>query len=65
MYALGNLDECTQHFVLASKLAKDYLDYFQSRIEEVDIYAEGDKLIWNGFREGFTGDDSRISRLIR
>jgi hypothetical protein len=61
MYALGDLSECTQHFLVPSKLARDYLDHFQTKIEEVDISAEGDKLIWNGFTEGFTGDDSRIS----
>ena len=49
-----------QHFVVPSKLAKEYLDHFQSRIEEVDIYVERDKLIWNGFTEGFTGDDNRL-----
>ena len=26
----------------------------------MDIYVDGDKLIFNGFTEGFTGDDSRI-----
>jgi len=60
LYAFGDRSQCTQHFVVPSKLAKEYLDHFQSRIEEVDIYVDGDKLIWNGFTEGFTGDDSRM-----
>jgi hypothetical protein len=59
LFALYDREACTQHFVIGSKLAKEYLDHFQSRIEEVDVYSEGDKLIWNGFTEGFTGDDSR------
>jgi hypothetical protein len=25
----------------------------------VDIYVDGDKLIWNGFSEGIVGDDNR------
>jgi len=55
--------------VIQSKLAKEYLDHFQSKIEEVDIYVDGDKLIFNGFTEGFVGDDSRrpsfLLRLIK
>jgi len=61
LYALCDRSQCTQHFVVPSKLAKEYLDYFQTRIEEVDIHVDGDKLIWNGFTEGFTGDDNRIN----
>lgn len=61
LYALSNRDECTQHFTIQSRLAKEYLEHFRSRIEEVDIYVDGDKLIFNGFTEGFTGEDSRIS----
>ena len=60
LYALSNRNECTQQFIIQSRLAKEYLEHFQSRIEEVDIYVDGDKLIFNGFTEGFTGDDSRI-----
>jgi Rad9 len=60
LYAISNRDECTQHFTIHSRLAKDYLEYFQSRIEEVDLYVDGDKLIFNGFTEGFTGEDNRI-----
>jgi hypothetical protein len=60
LYALGDRSECTQYFIVPSKLAKDYLDHFQTKIEEVDISVEGDKLLWKGFTEGFTGDDSRI-----
>lgn len=60
LYALCDRSLCVQHFVVPSKLAKDYLDHFQSRIEEVDIYVERDRLIWNGFTEGFTGDDNRL-----
>jgi hypothetical protein len=63
LYAISNRDECTQHFTIHSRLAKDYLEYFQSRIEEVDLYVDGDKLIFNGFTEGFTGEDNRIPRL--
>jgi len=61
LYALSNRDECTQHFIIQSRLAKEYLEHFQSRIEEVDIYVDGDKLIFNGFTEGFSGEDNRIS----
>lgn len=60
LYAICDKSRCTQHFEIQSKIAKEYLDHFQSRIEEVDIYVDGDKLILNGFTEGFTGDDSRI-----
>jgi len=59
LYAVYNAQEFIQHFQISSKLAKDYLDHFQSRIEELDIYSERDRLIWNGFTEGFTGDDAR------
>lgn len=61
LYAKFDRDQ-TQHFVVQSKIAKEYLDHFQSRIEEVDIYVddENEKLIWNGYTEGFVGDDNRI-----
>jgi hypothetical protein len=61
LYAKFDRDECNQHFVIQSKIAKEYLDHFQSRIEEVDIYVDDDnnKLIWNGYTEGFDGDDNR------
>jgi hypothetical protein len=61
LYAKFDRDACTQHFLIQSKTAKDYLDHFQSRIEEVDIYTaeEETKLIWNGYTEGFVGDDAR------
>jgi hypothetical protein len=62
LYAICDRSRCTQHFVIQSRIAKEYLDHFQSKIEEVDIYVDGDKLIWNGFTEGFTGDDSRTYR---
>jgi len=61
LYAVYNAQEFIQHFQISSRLAKDYLDHFQSRIEELDIYSERDRLIWNGFTEGFTGDDARTS----
>lgn len=64
LYALYDKSRCTQHFEIQSKIAKEYLDHFQSKIEEVDIYVEGDKLILNGFTEGFTGDDSRMCYFI-
>jgi hypothetical protein len=64
LYAFADRNECTQQFIIQSKLAKEYLEHFQSRIEEVDIYVDGDKLIFNGFTEGFTGDDSRISPFL-
>ena len=59
LYALSNRGECTQQFIIQSRLAREYLEHFQSKIEEVDIYVDGDKLVFNGFTEGFTGDDSR------
>jgi Rad9 len=61
LYGLGDKTQCTQQFVIAGKLAKEYLDHFQSRIEELDIYVEGDKLIWNGFTEGVVTSDKRMS----
>ena len=59
LYALSNRNETTQQFIIQSRLAREYLEHFQSKIEEVDIYVDGDKLVFNGFTEGFTGDDSR------
>jgi hypothetical protein len=65
LYAKFDRDQCNQHFVIQSKIAKDYLEHFQSRIEEVDIYVDDDnnKLIWNGYTEGFVGDDNRTFYL--
>src|SRR5437879_4417849 len=65
LYAVADKSLCTQHFVIRSKIAKEYLDHFQSRIEELDIYLDGDKLIWNGFTEGFIGDDNRTRTVMR
>lgn len=50
--------------MIQSRLAKEYLEHFRSKIEEVDIYVDGDKLVFNGFTEGFTGDDSRTLPLL-
>lgn len=62
LYAKFDRGQCNQHFVMQSKAAKEYLDHFQSKIEELDIYADDDgKLIWNGYTEGFVGDDNRMS----
>ena len=58
-YAVFDRDQCNQHFILQSKVAKEYLDHFQSRIEEVDIYSDEERLVWNGYTEGFNGDDNR------
>lgn len=63
-YAVFNRDECTQHFVIQSRVAKEYLDHFQSRIEEINIYADEERLIFNGYTEGFVGDDNRISPIF-
>jgi cell cycle checkpoint control protein RAD9A len=60
VYAVYDRDQCNQHFTIQSKVAKEYLDHFQSRIEELDICVDEDKLVWNGYTEGFTGDDNRI-----
>jgi len=64
LYAKFDREQCTQHFVIQSRTAKAYLDYFQSRIEEVEIYTDEEetKLIWNGYTEGFVGDDMRSAR---
>jgi len=64
LYAKFDRDQ-NQHFVIQSRIAKEYLDHFQSRIEEVDIYVddENSKLIWNGYTEGFVGDNNRIFLL--
>ena len=64
LYAKFERDQ-NQHFVIQSRIAKEYLDHFQSRIEEVDIYVdnENSRLIWNGYTEGFVGDDNRIFLL--
>jgi Rad9 len=64
LYAKFDRDQ-NQHFVIQSRIAKEYLDHFQSRIEEVDIYVddENSRLIWNGYTEGFVGDDNRIFLL--
>ena len=64
-YAVYNREECNQHFVIQSKVAKEYLDHFQSRIEEVDMYVDDGKLIWNGYTEGFIGDDNRMSTTLQ
>ena len=66
LYAKFDRDQCNQHFIIQSKIAKDYLEHFQSRIEEVDIYVDDDnnKLIWNGYTEGFVGDDNRASYFL-
>jgi Rad9 len=60
VYAVYDKDQCNQHFVIQSRIAREYLDHFQSKIEEVEIRAANDKLIWNGYSEGFKGDDNRI-----
>jgi hypothetical protein len=65
LYAKFERDQ-DQHFVMQSKVAKEYLDHFQSRIEEVDIYIDNEsgKLIWNGYTEGFVGDNNRMSIIF-
>jgi cell cycle checkpoint control protein RAD9A len=64
-YAVFDRKECSQHFIIQSKVAKEYLDHFQPRIEEIDIYADEDRLIWNGYTEGFIGDENRNFTTFR
>ena len=60
-YAVFDRDQCNQHFILQSRVAKEYLDHFHSRIEEVDIYSDEARLVWNGYTEGLVGNDSRMA----
>ncbi|KAF2761093.1 Rad9-domain-containing protein [Pseudovirgaria hyperparasitica] len=65
MHALFDRNSAHNKWTIQSQMLKEYIDYFGARTEQLDIYAEDDRVIFTSFTEKITNGKEVLKQPLR